>query len=56
MPDKRKYRTWILDHILITEGYSLSDIEEMEDDEYDFRVLLVLEMKKSGKTNKGVGI
>ena len=39
------------DHYLVKEGYSLSEIEEMDTERYDYLIWFILEKKNSGQDN-----
>ena len=55
IPEKGKERYWILDDILVKKGYNLIEIENMEADEYDFRIALAV-AKPETKNNPFTGI
>ena len=50
LPRNTKFLNYTKDHILITNGFSMSDFDIMEMDEYDFHVDLAIELKKAGKS------
>lgn len=47
---------WITDYLLIQKGYSKSDIEKMETEEYDFLIPMIVGLKNKGKDHPFGGI
>jgi len=49
LPAKSPERFWINDYLLIRKGYSKSDLQNMDIDEYDFISELMFELNKAKK-------
>lgn len=47
-PKSFKSNNWIKNHFLVREGYSLAEIDEMDNEQYDYLIGLVMEMKQKG--------
>jgi len=52
LPKSFKSITWIKDHLLVGEGYSLQDIDGMESERYDFLINFCIEKRAAGKSTK----
>lgn len=54
MPQEKKYQVWIQDHLMIEAGYKREEIDQMEDDEYHFKLGLVMGKKRGGTPFSGI--